>query len=293
MLKRIIAAVAGALLAASAGQAQALEPQQDEASTEIVVEGARNFGRQVSIFVNALADAPVKRQLSRFEWSVCPTALGLADLQNVAVARRLRRVAEAAGIKVEPHGCTPNVLVLVTDDKRQLIQEMYKQRPSYFKGVGRDTIKRLANGPERAAAWHVEGRVDRDGILLSLNPLTGSYTVEMTEASSRLVTASRPIFAVAVVVVQIDALEGLTVTQLADYAAMRAFARTDPERLDSTSAGSILRILDAPMGSPVPITLTEWDLAYLKGLYASDPNRFAFQQRNEIKHLMGKELTRP
>ena len=75
---------------------------------------------------------------------------------------------------------------------------------------------------------------------------------------------SRPHFIAAVVVVELDALGGLTVTQLADYAAMRAFARTDPRRLKGTGAPTILSAIEAPMNSPVPLTLTEWDLAFLQ-----------------------------
>jgi len=93
-----------------------------------------------------------------------------------------------------------------------------------------------------------------------------------------------------VVVVDIDALGGLTVTQLADYAAMRAFARTDPERLEKSSVRSILTVLDTPIGGLAPVTLTEWDLAFLKALYGSAANRIAFQQRNEMKHLVAGEL---
>jgi hypothetical protein len=66
-------------------------------------------------------------------------------------------------------------------------------------------------------------------------------------------------FRKSVLVIQSDALAGLTPTQLADYAAMRSLIRTDPKKLRASSPGTILNILDAPMGASVPITLTEWD----------------------------------
>ena len=87
-------------------------------------------------------------------------------------------------------------------------------------------------------------------------------------------------------------LSGLTVIQLADYAAMRAFAQVDPSRLEKSAAPTILTILDAPMGSAVPITLTEWDLAYLKALYSSTENRLAGQQRHEMGNKIARELSK-
>jgi hypothetical protein len=56
-------------------------------------------------------------------------------------------------------------------------------------------------------------------------------------------------------------------------------------------AQSILSAIEAPEGSLVPLTLTPWDLAYLRAL-ASTPlyNRGA-RQRTDIRRAMMKELT--
>ena len=293
MLKPAIAFLLGTSLAATAVAQQPAPPADDGSSGEIVVQGARNLDKQVSAFVNALADAPVKGQLGRFEFTVCPGAVGLDELQNVAVARRMRRIAEAIGLRVGPIGCTPNALLMVTGNKRELIETLYKRRPGYFQGVGRDNVNALARSEARAAAWQVEGRVDADGVEVPRDKIGGQYIVERTDAPSRLSNASRPHFIASVVVVEADALAGLSITQVADYAAMRSFARTDPARLKGSPVSSILKVLDAPMGSAVPITMTEWDFAFLKALYGSNANRFAFQQRNEMKHLLQEELVRP
>ena len=91
-------------------------------------------------------------------------------------------------------------------------------------------------------------------------------------------------------VVQANALDGLTTTQLADYAAMRAFVRTDPKNLRSSSSDTILSIIDAPMGTAVPLTLTPWDLSFLRAFYASGNNSYAEYQRSEMQRLMKREL---
>jgi hypothetical protein len=109
---------------------------------------------------------------------------------------------------------------------------------------------------------------------------------------SRISTTTRPNFTAAIVVVDNDALAGLTVAQLADYAAMRAYAQIDPARVAKSATPTILSVIDAPIGSSVPITLTEWDLAYLKALYGSSGNRLASQQAHEMKRQMAQELAR-
>ena len=89
---------------------------------------------------------------------------------------------------------------------------------------------------------------------------------------------ARPQFGAAVVVVEGSALAGLTLTQLGDYAAMRAYSGADPARLPS-SAPTILRVVDAPLGSEVPVTMTNWDFSFLRGLYAGDWNLFKAAQQ--------------
>ena len=114
-----------------------------------------------------------------------------------------------------------------------------------------------------------------------------------TRPQTRLNAAARPIFTAAAVVVERDALTGLSTTQLADYALMRALARADPHRLTASSPATILRVLEAPMGSELPVTLTRWDLGFLRGLYASRDNLYATAQRGEIRRGVAAELDGP
>lgn len=280
------------LLAGAAAPIAAQAQPQGNSSEEIVVEGTRNIDRQVSSFVKALTDVPMSGQISRFDWAVCPNVVGLSDRQNGVAAQRIRQVAEAAGITLGKPGCTGNVLLLVTDDVPAMVKWLRSKHSNLFAGVPSREIRELSRGGP-AVAWHIEGRLDADGVEVPFDQVTGQYTVERTDTPSRISTTTRPHFAAAVVIVDNSALEGLTVVQLADYAAMRAFARTDPSRLRESSPPSILAAIEAPIGSEVPITLTQWDLAYLKALYSSTENRRAGQQRGEMSREMVRELTGP
>ncbi len=77
--------------------------------------------------------------------------------------------------------------------------------------------------------------------------------------------------AAALVVVDAAAVEGLTVTQLADYATLRLLAPTSDMRTLSVDAEAqatptILTLLRD--GAAAPAEMTRFDRAYLKSLYS-------------------------
>jgi hypothetical protein len=280
----------GAALAA-AGAAAAQDAAAPASPPEIVVTGTRDMGEQVRDFIGALAPAPVGGQLSRFEFSVCPAAIGLPPAQKQAVASRMRQVAQAAGLQLGGASCRPNVLVMVTADKAAFLETLWRKHAYYFSGMSGSEVRRLMREPGPAAAWQIDGPAIRaDGSAITQDGATGLAVNRTTANPSRITAAARPQFAAAAVVVESRALEGLTTTQLADYAAMRAYARTDPARLVESSTSTILKVLEAPMGSEIPITLTAWDLGFLKALYASEAKLTAAAQRSEMQRILGKEL---
>ncbi len=284
-----------ALLAAVAliAPASAQDRPADREAAEIVIEGIRDRDAQIADFVGALTDVPVGGQLSRFEEAVCPAAVGLSPAQNQVVAARIRSVAGAAGIRVGKAKCRPNVILVVAQDKEAVIEQLYRK---YTNPLG-DRVKAAKQaGP--ALVWHLEGLVDANGVPVGVAVDSGDgpggyYVVELGDGSSRITAASRPHFLASVLAVEPDAVAGLTTTQLADYGAMRLLARTDPSALEKSPAPTILNILDAPMGSEVPVTLTHWDFGFLKALYGSGENRYANQQRAEMRRLLAKELEKP
>ena len=270
-----------------AGQAAAAQTASE--SAPIVVEGVADSQKQIDRFIKELTPAPIKGQLSRFETKVCPLSVGLAPERNALVVDRMRHVAAAAGIPVAEPDCRPNIVVIVTNDKATLIERLLRKRSYMFPDSwSMATIHALERDPAPAAAWAIEGVTSAEG--QPLNYGTEVAVNRTTRAVSRLTPAVRHYFAGAVVVVQANALEGLTTTQLADYAAMRTFVHTDPKLLDASTPGTILTLLDTPMGQAVPLTLTAWDLAFLKSFYQTRPAAWAEYQRAQMRGLMKKEL---
>ena len=282
--------VMAALALVAPASAEQQKPNPDK--SDIIVTGTRNRDAQISDFVGALTKARAFGQISRFEQPMCPLALGLSPAQNTSVAARLRSVAGAAGIPVGKDDCKANTFVIVAQDRDKMVKTL---RENWADPLG-DRVKiPKQSGP--AVAVHLEGRMDGDDISAGVKQQdgeasTGYYeTVKGAgEASWRIRPGSRPHFLATALVVGPEAIVGLTTTQLADYAAMRLLAKTDPSNLQNSAAPTILTILDAPMDSEVPVTLTHWDMGFLKALYASGSGRYANQQRGEMKRLLKDEL---
>jgi hypothetical protein len=283
--------VRGALLTAAlllACPAAAQKPSQEaEPSQEIVVTGQREREEQVRDFVKALTPAP-SGAITRFVDEVCPVTVGLTPEQNGKVDARLRQVAAAIGLRVGKSGCAANTLVIVTQDKAALIEKLAQERPETFGTLSSGQVRKLARLPGPAAAWRLGGAVDENG-----DRLDNSLVNRTTESQGRLKSQIRRGFDASAVVVERASLEGLTETQLADYAAMRLFAELDPARLPKPAPATILSILTAPRGTAVPITMTQWDLGLLRGLYSASPNIDQGSQRSAIAREVREELRKP
>lgn len=275
------------LLGPLPAQAQTAPAKQD---APLVVTGVRATNDEIATFVDAFTVASPSGRLARFEFAVCPLVMGLDDAQKAEFADRIRAVAKAAGVPVAKPGCDPNVVAIVTPDKKALIEDLMRRHPDTLGDLAPRQIRAMANSPEPAAAWHIGGpTLGADGRKVDTES-AGFAVHRTTEPVSRITFATRPQFAAAVVVLDRHALDGLTIDQVADYAAMRTLIETDPARLGKSSAPTILKVLTAPMGSPTPPTLTDWDLGVLRGFYASNPNVTAAAQRSAVRKGVRKQL---
>ncbi|MGH6651873.1 MAG: hypothetical protein ACREB7_12170 [Sphingopyxis sp.] len=278
------------LFAAAAALAAPVAPAaaQSAGDAPIVVTGERITDDEIGAFVEALTPTPVGGQIARFETQICPAALGLPAEQRAAVEARIRLVADAVGLRVADAKCAANVVVMVTRDKKALLATLGKKYPDFFAGLTPTERKRIRDEPGPVAAWQAGAVVNADGQRLAVEE--GVAVNRTTRVGSRITAAARPTFAAAAVVVEVAALEGLTPTQLADYVVMRSFARTEPAKLAAAAPATILRVMDAPAGTAVPITLTEWDYGFLRGLYAAPPNLAAPAQRSAIGRTLERQL---
>jgi hypothetical protein len=281
------------LLSAVVAVPQAAPAQAPAADQAIVVTGQKDQRKAIQDFVGALTAVPSSRQLSRFEHEVCPAVYGLAKPQADAVVDRIRLVAKNVGIVVGGARCAPNVLLLVTSNKTAFLKELQRHSADYF-GLKDKEFRKLEQAPGPAVAWQTQGpMVTADGVDITEDTTQGVPVNRTIEPSSRITERVHPQFDTSVVVVERKALVGTTVTQLADYTAVRALTGADPAKLRSSSPPTILHVLDVPIGEAAPVTMTRWDFSFLQGYYDARRNLRNGAQRSAIGESMSKQLQSP
>ncbi|WP_066969421.1 hypothetical protein [Rhizorhabdus dicambivorans] len=275
--------IAVALLGAHGGVLAQAAPDDT-----IVVLGERDRQTKEQRFVEALAEPSRNGQLARFTDKVCPRSLGLSDKNNQDLARRMRRVAAAAHIPVAEEDCRPNVVVLFVQDRRSAIQRWRVDRPDFFAGLKPAQIDRLAAGTDPVAAWQIIRVKGRDGRPMGrVDSDIYDYMVNQQAVPSRIASAIEIDFSASFVLIEQKLIGNSSLVQLADYAAMRTLASTDPQAGDKQRLPTILSLFTSP-GEPVPLSVTQWDLGYLTALYDT---RLASRARDQ-QRAMGKTLER-
>jgi hypothetical protein len=267
-------------------------PPASSSSGDIVVEGVREQKERVRRFIRALDDVPSFGQIGKFHSPVCPSVMGLPGAQARMIAERMKRVAQAAGMRTGDAKCAPNVFLIASVNKGEAIEALYLRFPAYFRGMEGKDVRKLAASAESSVAWQIKGLLTADGTVLKKLPMDGPYINEGMNSGSRVRSGTMPQFVASMVMVERSALTGLSVTQVADFAAMRAFADTDPHRAAMSGAPTILTILDKARDEMVPVTLTQWDLGYLTSLYATSNAYYASYQRGDMERVLAREVAK-
>jgi hypothetical protein len=216
----------------------------------------------------------------RFTNPVCPAVYGLAPQQAAFITSRMRQIAAAAHVPLANQPCDPNAIVIVASNKAATIAALQQRQGDYFPAEWSDRqIRALETDPYPAAAWQFEGLLTPDGLRVSetsdpsqLDPVDPGALLRATSPTTLPASRMRPSIRrdvmTSVLVVEAKAIAGITTTQFADYAAMRTFARADPRQTALSASDTILKVLDAPMGTPVPQSVTARDLDFLKTYYS-------------------------
>ncbi|PWG02606.1 hypothetical protein [Sphingosinicella humi] len=265
------------------------EPPASPADDEIVVTGQRDREEAIHDFIETVT-VEANGQMATFRVPVCPMSFGLPADYNEVVATRIREVASAAGVPLAEAGCDPNLVVIVADDSRDFFHAFRRDRPTLFHALELSEIKDVqkAEGPVRAWQVQLRGSDGRPARWVRFQ-VGGSMSPprQMLDGvtPSRIQKGTRRDLSITFVVFDLAATDGLTLTQIADHAAMRTLARTEPA---DARAPSILALFNED--GPHPDSLTTWDAAYLKALYATNNTVAASQQQSNMARLIGKAL---
>lgn len=270
---------------------EAPEAEAPQEENEILVQGTREQLRAIDSYVQGLTVVIPGDPLPRYEPdSFCPGVVGLSDARNREIADRMRRVADVAGVRPAAPGCRTSALVVFVNDKESFLAAFRRQHPVYFRNpLGANyPVPPREDGP--AVAWHLVGQLDPQGMPVSRGSAFGPAIVETPARGSRILSMVQPVVSMGVVIIERGALRGLTGTQIADYALMRLLTDRGPQRVRVPTDYTILQALEAPMGSAVAGSVTEWDLAYVRGRYSGHPARYGASQRGAIRQSIRRAL---
>ncbi len=308
--------MAGALFAAppatlpdAARQAPAVTQDPTAAQPSLELEDVEVTGRSLDSmirdFVVEVAEPNRDRALARWNGRVC---VGVANLRGETaryISDRVSTVAADIGLEVGPPGCTPNVLVVATDDGGALAQTLVRERRRAFRmgGAGMDrggAALRDFTRTDRPVRWWQMSmptdsqtgdravRIPGDCTAACINAADFAPQIEVF-AMSRLSTQIVENIVRTIVIVDVDQVSDLSTLQLADYIAMVTLAQINPDA-DTSGYASILNVFHDPDGSG---SLTDWDQAYLNGLYGAERNQANWRAgRSEIANSIRRSHER-
>lgn len=270
---------------AAALQAQDAPPAIVE--PEIIVRGEAEL--ETDELRDAVGDIAMrgrdyKRPMARYQAPLCPMVIGMGETMGAKISQRIRSIALESGMEVAEEGCTANALMIVTDDTEKLIEQMRKNHPGLFNARISREIKAARNRGDGAIVWSTymmqgpQGRGKASGTVFT-NSLEGAFANAGGAAQEmRLTFSSKSHIPYSVdktstiLVFDIDRLDGMHLHQLSDFATMRILGSPQPSiEFEEEAAMSILTLFDTEP-TEAPMEMTALDRAYLRGLYAMEPN---------------------
>jgi hypothetical protein len=285
-----------ALLAAPAAAQPPAPAGATQPAPDITVTGNRDLSRQARSFVDALTRRMHSGQLASFQDYVCPAAYGIRPAMSDILVRRIRRVAAAAGMRVAPQNCSANVLLILVPDKRAALTQLRRESPGMFGDLSEWRISAMASSDDPAAAWLLTQTRSANG--QDMGRHGESLGQDIADAQDRhavgwrLASNVRVVVGAAVVVIQASAVVGMTPTQIADYAAMRSFTDADVAAASAQAQPTILTLFERNRAAEAPLSVTQWDLSFLRALSASRSDVPGNLQRNDVAHAFRQDLDR-
>ena len=269
-----------AFLLAAAGQAA--QPTQGD---EIVVTGVAPppAPKAAQEFVRDVTQRSFD-QVPRYHGKVCPVIVGLQPDAASVVRERILETAKGVGAKADSDPrCLANLVVVVTESGLDFVNALRQTKPNWFRGLSPVEIRRIVKEPSPVRAWSVTSirNEDRNNVV---TPAYGdSYTMRVSSASILKLPTLAEIEG-SIIVIDSPAVIGLSLPQIADYAAMRGLARTIPPR--SKGVNSILNLFE-PTATRQP-ELTRSDIIYLQALYSLKGTENAMQTHGRISRELQK-----
>jgi hypothetical protein len=252
---------------------------EEEPDWTEVRKQARSVTQATSIF---------NQPLARYNKKLCPGIIGMPLEYAELMVSRIRFNAELIGIETaEDMDCYPNFIVGFLSEPDELVQSMDSSSGSLLARIPLKERRRMIRDGGPVYAFSLTSLRTRDGRMAAQSIMDRYPTLNLQSANSLILLHNRIDIELSVVLMDIQAIDGLSIPQLADYATMRGLAKTRPIE-DEQAVDSILGLFHSE--GPHPWRLTPFDLAYLKSLYADSASLPAAAKLATVNNHLEKEL---
>ena len=246
----------------------------------------------VNRFVEAHSATSRIDQLSRWAGPVCPQTGGLTAPFDAYVTARVKAVAASVGAPVDKHPnrnfpCKTNLLIVFTTTPQALLDDVRKHHPQMLGFHYAAQAQRLATVSHPIQAWYMTGTAPEGGEVEIDDEF---HRLPAGSAGSRLTSRISSQFMGVLVVIDATKIVGHQIGAIADSAAMLSLAHATQAK-GCSDLPTVLDFLnpDCPAATDPP-GLTRYDVAYLKGLYSTDPEQHLAAQRSEIGSRILREV---
>lgn len=261
----------------------------DPLDTVVVTASREKIRREVQAFVHKVTRLEGEF-VGRWSGFVCPLVVGVSDAQGQFIQSRIVEVQNTVRKKKpDPDAeCRPNLFIIITDEADQVLADWKERDPGMFRWKSRAGVSR-STGTGAVRTWHnaiveaSDGRppVQTAGALNLPLETTGCPLGGRIEAGCwEHITA-------VVALVDARATGKVTLAQLADFISVVSLAQIDLTA-DLGNVDSILRLFAQPQTEAPPAGLTEWDYAFLRGIYRASYS--PKDQQRDIAARMVREL---
>jgi hypothetical protein len=300
------AATISILLMASSMYASAETAAPSESVTVTATKSREAFHNFTRTFATPTVNTG---KIARWERRVCPVVVGQNPHFTTFIMQRVKYIAQAAGAPFNTGtSCTPNIEIVFTTTPQTLLDNVRKNDPEYL-GYATSSAQQdaLSNVTRPIQAWYTTETVGLNGRSwvdsgrsvgagITMKNFTASAMADGGAASGDTISIASAHFAQSsgsrindgihsgfnhiLIVIDTAKLAGQKIVPLADYISMLAL--TQLNSLDACQPlSSIVNIMAAKCDHATD-GLTQYDLAYLQGVYKMQAGRSWILQRNEI-----------
>lgn len=267
---------------------------QANAATENITVHALSSA-EVKAAVKAMTPVRPNHQISRWNRPVCPKVYGLNPIFSDIIIQHLQSNARLADVAFNRNCVNPDVYIVASNDGDDVFRKIYQINPTLWQGVDTNGATSLNLDAisaadtdllrkDRPVRWFRSVGVEMsDGAYVSYLP-TGPWkntpTIETSDVSA-LNLPTREETKYVFIIIDVSKTGSMTWGALSNYISFVALAQSDM----ATAFEPFSIMADFENGqyrADAPKTLTPFDIAALKALYASAPNQSPEQERNEM-----------